>query len=170
MKDLELNIRRVSTHKESLSCAELMAGSEPWITLGMDRDHVVNIFNDPLNEVFAAYIGEALVGTMVIQTKGAFTGYLKSIVVKPDRRGQKLGEKMMAFIEKEIFATCANLFLCVSSFNREAQRFYQRLGYEKIGVLKNYLVDGHDEILMRKTIAPILEKTGNSPSESVPED
>jgi ribosomal-protein-alanine N-acetyltransferase len=159
MKDPELNIRRVSTREENLSCAELMAGSEPWITLGMDRDHVVNIFNDPLNEVFAAYIGEALVGTMVIQTKGAFTGYLKSIVVKPEWRGKKLGKQMMAFIEKEIFSTCANLFLCVSSFNREAQRFYERLGYEKIGVLKNYLVEGHDEILMRKSIAPILKRS-----------
>lgn len=65
---------------------------------------------------------------------------------------------MMAFIEKEIFSTCANLFLCVSSFNPDAQKFYLKLGYEKIGVLKNYLVEGHDEILMRKTISPILER------------
>jgi len=156
MKDLELNIRRVNTREESLSCAEIMAGSEPWITLGMDRDHVVNTFNDPLNEVYAAYIKDEIVGTMIVQTKGAFSGYLKSIAVKPGWRGKKLGEKMMAFIEKEIFSTSANMFLCVSSFNSEAQQFYQKLGYKKIGVLENYLVDGHDEILMRKTIAPIL--------------
>ena len=63
----------------------------------------------------------------------------------------------MEFIENEIFPTNKNLFLCVSSFNPDAQRFYTRLGYEQIGVLKDYLVEGHDEILMRKTIAPILE-------------
>jgi len=85
-------------------------------------------------------------------------GYLKSIAVKSGWRGKKLGEQMMAFIEKEIFSTCANLFLCVSSFNPDAQKFYLKLGYEKIGVLKNYLVEGHDEILMRKTISPILER------------
>ena len=90
MKDLELNIRRVNTREESLSCAEIMAGSEPWITLGMDRDHVVNTFNDPLNEVYAAYIKDEIVGTMIVQTKGAFSGYLKSIAVKPDWRGKKL--------------------------------------------------------------------------------
>ena len=136
-----------------------MAVTEPWITLGMSRGMVMNTFDDPLNEVFAAYVKDEIVGTMVISTKGAFSGYLKSIAVKSAWRGKKLGEKMMAFIEIEIFSTCANLFLCVSSFNRDAQKFYLKLGYEKIGVLKNYLVEGHDEILMRKTIAPILERS-----------
>jgi ribosomal protein S18 acetylase RimI-like enzyme len=158
MKDLKLNIRRVSSPEEKTACAQIMAGSEPWITLGMSMDHLTNTLNDPLNEVYAAYVKDEIVGTMVIQPKGAFSGYLKSIAVKTDWRGRKLGEQMMAFIEKEIFSTCANLFLCVSSFNSDAQRFYDKLGYEKIGTLKNYLVEGHDEIIMRKTIAPILER------------
>lgn len=157
MEDLKLNISRVSTREENLSCAEIMATSEPWITLGMDAEHVIGTFNDPLNEVYAAYIKDEIVGTFVLQTKGAFSGYLKSIAVKPGWRGKKLGATMMEFIEKEIFSTCANLFLCVSSFNAEAQKFYVKLGYKKIGVLENYLVEGHDEILMRKSIAPILE-------------
>lgn len=156
MKDPELNIRRVSTHEESLRCAEIIAASEPWITLGMDKDHVIGTFNDPWNEVYAAFIKDEIVGIIVLQTKGAFSGYLKSIAVKPEWRGKKLGAKMMAFIEKEIFSTCTNLFLCVSSFNTEAQKFYLKLGYEKIGVLNNYLLEGHDEILMRKTTGPIL--------------
>ena len=163
MKDLELNIRRVSTREENLSCAEIIATSEPWITLGMDRDHVIGTFNDPLNEVYAAFIKDELVGTIVLQTKGAFSGYLKSIAVKPDWRGKKLGKRMMEFTEKEIFSTCANLFLCVSSFNTEAQKFYLKLGYEQAGVLKNYLVEGHDEILMRKTTGPILERKRLNP-------
>jgi len=159
MNDLKLNIRRVSTQVEKTDCAEIMAGSEPWITLGMSGEHIINTINDPLNKVFAACVNDEIVGTMVISTKGAFSGYLKSIAVKPDWRGKMLGKQMMAFIEKEIFSTCANLFLCVSSFNEDAQRFYLKLGYEKIGVLKDYLVEGHDEILMRKTTAPILERS-----------
>ncbi|MEA3460307.1 MAG: GNAT family N-acetyltransferase [Bacteroidota bacterium] len=158
MKDLKLNIVRVSSESEKTACADLMAGSEPWITLGMSMDHIMNTLNDPLHEVYVAYMKDGIVGTIVIHTKGAFSAYLKSIAVKPALRGQKLGKKMMEFIENEIFSTYKNMFLCVSSFNPDAQRFYRKLGYEQIGVLKDYLVEGHDEILMRKTIAPILER------------
>jgi len=83
------------------------------------KDLEMNILNDPLNEVFSAYVKDEIVVTMVIQTRGAFSGYLKSIAVKSTWRGKRLGEQ--------------------------------------IGVLKDYLVKGHDEILMRKTIAPILQ-------------
>jgi len=157
MKNMKLNIHRVSTEGEKTACAEIMAGSEPWITLGLYMDHIMNTLNDPLHEVYAACIQDEIVGTIVIHTKGAFSGYLKSIAVHPDWRGHNLGEKMMEFVENEVFSTYKNLFLCVSSFNLEAKRFYLRLGYEQIGILKDYLVEGHDEILMRKTIAPILQ-------------
>jgi len=159
MKEPGLILRKVLNSEEKKACVEIMADSEPWITLGMNRDHLLNTLEDPLNEVYAALMGKDIMGTIVIQTRGAFSGYLKSIAVKSGWRGKKLGSQMMAFIEKEIFATCANLFLCVSSFNPEAQKFYLNLGYEQIGVLKNYLVKGHDEILMRKTTAPILERS-----------
>lgn len=157
MDDLVPNIRRVETPEEKTACAGIMAGSEPWITLGISMDQLMITLSDPLNEVFAALVKEEIVGTMVITTRGAFPGYLKSIAVKPGWRGRKLGEQMMGFIEREVFSTCANLFLCVSSFNAGAQRFYRKLGYERVGTLKDYLVKGHDEILMRKSIAPILE-------------
>ena len=134
-----------------------MAGSETWITLGIPMDEIMKTLNAPLQDVYAAYVEDEIVGTMVIHTGGAFSGYLKSIAVKPGWRNQELDEKMMEFIEKEVFSTYKNLFLCVSSFNSDAQQFYKKLGYEKIGELKDYLVAGHDEILMRKTIAPILQ-------------
>jgi ribosomal protein S18 acetylase RimI-like enzyme len=47
--------------------------------------------------------------------------------------------------------------MCVSSFNKKAQQLYRRLGYKKIGVLKNFIVPGHDEILLRKTLGPLAE-------------
>ncbi len=81
MKDLKLDIRRVHTEKEKTVCALLMAGLEPWITLGMSRDYLIDTLMDPLNEVFAAFVKDKIVGTIVISTKGAFSGYLKSIAV-----------------------------------------------------------------------------------------
>jgi ribosomal protein S18 acetylase RimI-like enzyme len=45
--------------------------------------------------------------------------------------------------------------MCVSSFNDGALRLYQRLGYQKVGELPDYIVAGHSEILLRKTIGPL---------------
>ena len=45
--------------------------------------------------------------------------------------------------------------ICVSSFYKEVQKLYRRLGYERIGVLKDFIVSGYEEILLRKTIAPL---------------
>ena len=158
MKNIKPVIHRLSSTEEKIICAVMLANSEPWITLGMDMDQVMMNLNNTLNEVFAVYIKDEIIGTIVIQTKGAFTGYLKSIAVKPDFRGNNLGEFMMEFVEDYILSKSQNVFLCVSSFNTKAQKFYLKLGYEIIGTLKNYIVEGHDEILMRKTTGPIRGK------------
>jgi ribosomal protein S18 acetylase RimI-like enzyme len=89
--------------------------------------------------------------------EGTFTGYIQTVAVGADWRGRGLGSRLIAFAEKRIFAEKPNVFMCVSSFNKKAQRLYRRLGYEKIGVLKNFIVSGHDEILLRKTIGPLAE-------------
>jgi [ribosomal protein S18]-alanine N-acetyltransferase len=41
--------------------------------------------------------------------------------------------------------------ICVSSFNTAARRLYERLGFQQVGVLRDFIVVGHDEILLRKT-------------------
>jgi ribosomal protein S18 acetylase RimI-like enzyme len=59
--------------------------------------------------------------------------------------------------EARVFADHPNLFICVSDFNAGARRFYERLGYAAVGELKDYLVRGHSEILLRKSISPLME-------------
>jgi RimJ/RimL family protein N-acetyltransferase len=45
----------------------------------------------------------------------------------------------------------------VSSFNSGARRLYERLGYEEVGELRDWIISDHSEILLRKTIAPLTE-------------
>ena len=71
-------------------------------------------------------------------------------------------EALLARAEKKIFKKAPNVFLCVSAFNGGAQRFYRRLGYARVGVLKDFVVRGQDEILLRKTIAPSLGFKGKN--------
>ena len=52
------------------------------------------------------------------------------------------------------------MFMCVSSFNQDARRLYERLGYHEVGELTNYIVEGHSEILLRKTRGPLAPSPG----------
>lgn len=47
---------------------------------------------------------------------------------------------------------CASLLL----INEVAKQFYVRRGYREIGVIRNYLAEGYDEIFMRKTTGPVF--------------
>ena len=63
----------------------------------------------------------------------------------------------MKFAENRIFSESPNAFIMVSSFNPDAKRLYNRLGFETIGELKDYIIPGHSEFLLRKSIAPLTE-------------
>ncbi len=152
-----VKIRSLKDTDEAETCARMMADSEPFITLQRGYDASLRLISDPSREVYLALVNSEIVGFVILVMQGAFTGYLQSICVAPEWRNRGIGSRLMSFAEKRIFAETPNAFLCVSSFNEGARRFYERLGYEVVGELKNYLISGHSEILMRKTIAPIHE-------------
>jgi ribosomal protein S18 acetylase RimI-like enzyme len=41
----------------------------------------------------------------------------------------------------------------VSSFNHRAQALYYRLGYERVGDIPDYAIEGHAELLLVKRLA-----------------
>ena len=86
--------------------------------------------------------------------EGPFAGYIQALVVAPEWRGRGIGEQLLKFAEERIFRDSPNVFLCVSGFNPRAQKFYARLGYERIGELKDYVIAGESEFLMRKSVGP----------------
>lgn len=151
------NIRKLKTKAEARACAQIMATSEPWITLKRTYGEALKIVANPLREAHVAVSKGEAIGFIILQMEGTFTGYIQTVAVRADWRGQGLGSRLIAFAEKRIFAEKPNVFMCVSSFNKKAQRLYRRLGYEKVGVLENFIVPGHDEILLRKTIRALAE-------------
>jgi len=135
-------------------CAEMMSQSEPWITLQRDYAGCVDAMHGD-KEVYVARRHRELLGFIVLQMQGAFKGYIQSICVSPDTRSSGIGTALIQFAEKRIFSVSPNVFMLVSSFNTQAADLYSRLGYEKIGTLKNFSTDGLDEILLRKTIGSL---------------
>ena len=148
---MNANIERLHDADDASWCAALMASSEPWITLHRSYDESLEIIRDPSKEVYLSRHHGELSGFMILNLNGAFIGYVQTICVAPNWRRKGIGTALLRFAENRIFKDSPNVFLCVSSFNEEAKKLYQREGYEIVGELTNYLVEGHSEILMRKT-------------------
>ena len=144
-------IRPLSGAGEALECARQMAASEPWITLGRTVDSSLAVLTDPRKEVHVARDPQGVAGFIILDLQGPFPGYIQTVCVRPDCRGRGLGSEIIRFAEERIFRDSPNVFLCVSSFNPDARRLYDRLGYELVGVLRAYVVPQHDELLMRKS-------------------
>jgi [ribosomal protein S18]-alanine N-acetyltransferase len=151
---------------EAQACARLMASSEPWLTLGRTYEASLAIIRDPTREVYILRDETGLAGFLILCMTGAFVGYIQTICIHPNQRGRGLGSKLVDFAEQRILAEVPNVFMCVSSFNHDARRLYERLGYLVVGELTNYLVQGHSEILLRKTLGTLNRFVPAAPSAS----
>jgi len=133
--------------------AQLMAGSEPWITLGRGIDSCREICGRPGYRLIIARDGGQPRGLILLQRHGvAGSPYVAAIAVEEAERGKGIGERLLAFAENHVRPEARHIFLCVSSFNIGARRLYERQGYEAVGELKDYVIDGASEVLMQKRL------------------
>jgi [ribosomal protein S18]-alanine N-acetyltransferase len=121
-------IRALQGAREVEICARMMSESEPWKTLGRDYNASVTTLSDPSKEVYVAVQGDDIAGFVILNMQGAFVGYIQTLCVAPELRGQGTGSILLKFAEERIFRDSPNVFMCVSSFNKDAQRLYERLG------------------------------------------
>ncbi len=131
--------------------ARLMAGSDPWITLGRGLEACREACSRPGYELLVARVGSEPLGFALTHPRGvAGSPYLASVAVSAAARGRGVGGRLLAFVEDRYRPEARHFFLCVSSFNADARRLYERTGYETVGVLEDYVIDGASEILMHK--------------------
>jgi [ribosomal protein S18]-alanine N-acetyltransferase len=154
---IDLNFELTTDQSTMQVCAKMMSESEPWITLKRNFNDCMSALQGNNKEVYIAKTNLTVFGFAVLQMSGTFKGYIQSICIDPEKRGQGIGSAFLKFCESRIFQISPNVFLCVSSFNTEAAKLYAKLGYKKIGELDNFIVRGHSEILLRKTIGTISE-------------
>jgi ribosomal-protein-alanine N-acetyltransferase len=135
------------------ACRRLILESEPWITLQYDDADVHSLVRSVAGaNLLVAHAGERLVG-FALSAPGVLLGeYLKILVVEPAYQSQGVGRRLMEELERRAFQRWPNVYLCVSDFNTGARRFYQRLGYQEVGVLRDLLFPGMGEVLMRKSV------------------
>lgn len=154
-----ITIRRARTIKAN-ELAALILDKDPWKTLGttMKDVRVSAKTMSTARYVVAAYDGKKLVGLASLQMGFLGGGYLALLAVHDGYRSHGLGRRLLKESERVVFDKYKNYYLCVSSFNKRAIKFYRELGYKKIGVIEDLTITGLDEHLYRKTTGPIRGK------------
>ncbi len=135
-----------ATESEREWAAQLMANSEPWITLGRGLEQCRKALSYAEDLLFIARAGDKPSGLMLLRRRGlAGAPYIASLAVAPDFRSQGLGSPMLAFAEDSFRPESPHIFLCVSSFNLRARQLYERLGYSVVGEFKDYVIPDASE-------------------------
>lgn len=157
MLDLQkVTIRKFQTARECDIAARLLMNTDPWKTFGRTYENCLDAVTNPQKETYGAFINDDFWGVLVIDLTGPLKGYIQAVCIADTARGNGLGSLLVKFAEKRIFAISPNSFLCYSDFNEKARTFYENLGYGLVGKLENYMIPGHAEYLMRKSIGPVM--------------
>jgi ribosomal-protein-alanine N-acetyltransferase len=160
MIDLQkIVIRRFYTVNERDTAAWLMMSTDPWKTFGRTYENCLDAVTNPLKEAYGAFMDGVFLGLLVIDLTGPLKGYIQAVCVQESARGQGVGSRLIRYAEDRIFSVSPNCFLCYSDFNDTVRAVYERLGYVQVGILKEYMISGQDEILMRKSIGPVMTFT-----------
>jgi ribosomal protein S18 acetylase RimI-like enzyme len=150
----EFVIRRLAP-SDIPDCAHWVAETPLWQRYGVTETSFRERLTDGQANGATIYVAEraaGVVGFVWFVEHGAFnrSGYVQLIGVHPGERSQGVGRALMRFAEKEMLAYSRDVFLLVSDFNVDAQRFYQRLGYQQVGILQDYVVRGVNELIFWK--------------------
>ena len=107
------------------------------------------------DSLYVAIIDDVCVGFMYYIPNGAFHAfsYLHLIAIKKEYRANGIGTKLIAFLEELVFEKNGKVFLVVADFNPEGKKFYETLGYSKVGEIPSLYREGITEYLMMKPIS-----------------
>lgn len=159
---MDLVIREIRG-EDIAACLGIVPRVEPWLTLGTTPETMSSYFLERLQkgEGFVAQMGGEVVGFVTVKDDFLHGGYIRRIAVKEEYRGRKIGRRIMQFIEEQVFDRYFNIFVCVSSSNPRARKFYKDLGYHLAGKLPNLIQPGETEYLLRKVRGvrdPLMER------------
>ncbi|MGE5477462.1 MAG: GNAT family N-acetyltransferase [Bacteroidales bacterium] len=140
---------RPLTAADAAALAPLLAEMDPWRRLGFSAAGL------------AAYLGrdDAALTRVVLECGGRAAAvlalrrpwlrgpYVELLAVLPEAQGGGYGRRLVEWAAGQ---GGGNLWACVSAFNHAARAFYARAGFTEVAALPDLVMDGADEILLRR--------------------
>ena len=153
------------TGDEALALGRLVAGLDPWRTSGWPAEAIAGRLaaQEPGGHAFALKAGPAeaggrLLGAVIVRHPFMRGPYLELLAIDGIAQGRGFGRAIVDWMASEVATDprSANLWLCVSEWNRPAVGFYRAVGFEEVGPLPDLAVVGSTELFMRKVLRPPL--------------
>jgi ribosomal protein S18 acetylase RimI-like enzyme len=147
---------RPFAEKDRQAVLDILLTSDPWKRLGYEAEDWDTYFSvlSQGREGYVLEIDGTVAGFAVLRPRFLFGDYLELFAVAGWARGRQVGGHLLTHLESITFARGTNLFACVSDFNLSARQFYKKHGYQEVGTIKDFLIPGSAEILVRKTVGP----------------
>ena len=136
-------------------CKDALLNSKLGQEYFVSKEKTISVLTEGITkeEIFVATneMGKYL-GFIWFVLGGAFHSfpYLHIIAVKEEYRGRGIGKKLLSFFEETVFTNSSKAFLVVASFNPDAKRLYEKLGYKQVGEIPGLYKEGVTECLMMK--------------------
>jgi GNAT superfamily N-acetyltransferase len=138
------------------SCPRLAAAIvaiEPWSVMAYPAERLA-AFLAGQNQSLSRYcvrVENAEAGVVAVRSPWLKGPYLELLALLPPAQNRGIGSRIMAWFEESALEQEArNLWVCASSFNARALRFYARHGFAPVASLPGLVADGYVEILLRK--------------------
>jgi ribosomal protein S18 acetylase RimI-like enzyme len=133
--------------------ADAIVAMPPWSVVNYPKQAMTDFLAGSTagTSRYGLEVGGIRAGAISIRSPWLKGPYLELLAVLPEFQGRSLGAKVLAWFEGEGTKLGArNLWVCASSFNTRAVRFYERHGFIQAATLPGLVFDGYDEILLRK--------------------
>jgi GNAT superfamily N-acetyltransferase len=142
------------TAEQAQAIAEMLAVSEPWASLKFSAAALASYLNreDAALRRYVISVDGDLAGIICVRHPWLRGPYIELIGLSPKHRGKGIGKQVLAWAETEARRESKNLWVLTSSFNHQALKFYQGLGFYPIGPIQGLVSPEHDEILLRKIL------------------
>ena len=140
------------------SLAAAIVAMEPWSVMNYPAERLAEFLATQDGGVTRCVIEVGGEGAGVISVRYPWLKgpYLELLALLPPFQRRGIGGRLLDRFEGEAASRWArNLFVCASSFNENALRFYRSHGFQHAAVLPGLVAEGYDEILLRKLLPPI---------------
>jgi diamine N-acetyltransferase len=137
--------------------AEAIVAMPPWSAMSYPADAMARFLASSADGAsrFLIEVDGAEAGTVAVRHPWLKGPYLELLALLPPFQRRGIGAGIMSWFEQAGRGLGArNLWVCASSFNDGALRFYQRHGFRPAATLPGLVAEGYEEILLRKFPLP----------------